>query len=178
MKWKEFSPTIYFLLKFVGFYLIGNLLYGLFVTTFEPKPDPMTKWVTNQTAWVITVSGWPAETVHHSARPTTSILYQNQAIVSVYEGCNGINVMIVFLAFVFAFGPIGKTLSWFAPVALLIIHISNLLRIIFLFWVTLYLPNFLYLMHKYFFTAFIYAIVFIIWIIWVKKFAITTREEP
>jgi len=170
MNWKEFKPTIFFLVRFLGFYIAGNLLYGLYITSYEPKPDPVTQWVTHQSSWVLTQMGWSTETVHHRMRPTTSVLYQSKAIVSVYEGCNGLNVMIIFSAFLVALGPIKKTLYWFLPAGLMIIHISNLLRIVFLFWVTLYLPDFLYFTHKYLFTAFIYLIVFVMWFVWVKKY--------
>lgn len=171
MNWKEFKPTIFFLVKFLGIYLVGNLLYGLYVTSYEPQPDPVTRWVTDQTSWVLSHTGWPTETVYHTARPTTSILYNKKAIVSVYEGCNGLNVMIIFLAFLVSLGPYRKSLIWFSVIGLLIVHLSNIFRIGFLFLVTIYLPDFLYFTHKYLFTAMIYAIVFVMWIFWVKKYS-------
>ena len=87
--------------------------------------------------------------------------------------------MIIFVAFLVAFGPMGKRLWIFALVGILIIHLMNLARISLLFWVVLYLPGFVYFMHKYLFTAVLFIIVFALWIVWVKKFAnlkqITTK---
>jgi exosortase family protein XrtF len=165
---QEFKPTILFLVKFVGLYFILNLLYGVYVKNDYPNPDGATISVTHQTAGILGWLGWETTTHNHSSKPTTSIVYQNRGIVSVYEGCNGINVAIIFLCFLFAFGPINRKLAWFAPAGVLILHLANLGRILGLFWVVIYLPNAVYFTHKYLFTAFIYAVVFGMWLIWLR----------
>lgn len=166
---KEFKPTILFLAKFVGLYLVGNLLYGWYITSYEPAPDPVTHWVSEQTAIILSACGWPVVTADREK--TTSLLYAGKGILSVYEGCNGLNTMILFAAFIIAFGPVNKTCLWFVPLGFLIIHTVNLLRIIFLFLVAQYLPQFMYFTHKYLFTIFLYAVIFTLWVWWVKKFA-------
>ena len=174
---KEFKPTILFLVKFVGIYLVGNFLYGLYVTAYKPGPDLATHWVSDQTAVVLTACGWPTEVEDRADRPTTRLNYDGKSILAVYEGCNGINVMIIFIAFVVAFGPLTKTVLWFIPVGLLIIHLMNLARITLLFWVSIYLEDLMYFTHKYFFTAILYVVVFVLWVWWVKKYAIKKEAE-
>jgi exosortase family protein XrtF len=158
--------------KFIAFYLIGNFLYGIYVTTYEPAPDPATHWVTNQTAVLLTSCGWPTNIGDHKAKATTNLNYEGKSILAVYEGCNGINVMIIFVGFLFAFGPITKTLLWFIPFGLLIIHLMNLVRIALLFWVSIYMKDYMYFMHKYFFTAILYVVVFILWVWWVRSYTV------
>ena len=160
----------------MGIYVVGNFLYGLYVTGYKPAPDPATHWVTNQTAFVVTVSGWPSEIEDNSRKPTTNLKYQGKNILAVYEGCNGINTMIIFVAFLFAFGPVTKTLIWFVPLGLSIIHIVNLARIALLFWVSIYNPDYMYFMHKYFFTAVLYIVIFLLWVWWVRKLTAVKRE--
>lgn len=169
---KEFRPTILFLVKFIGIYLVGNVLYGFYVTSYNPHPDPATHWVSQQTATVLSFIGYETKIIDHARRSTTLLLYQDNAILSVYEGCNGLNVFIVFAAFVIGFGPFQKAMLWFIPLGLLIIHIFNLFRIGGLFFIVLYSPHVLYFTHKYLFTAFIYLIVFLLWIWWVKVFSL------
>lgn len=106
----EFKPTIYFLGKFVLIYFIGNLLYGLFVTSYKPTSDPITSVVTRQSAVLLNVLGWDVTTMDDTFKPNTYVEFEGRSIIAVYEGCNGINVMIIFIAFLFAFGPIVKTL--------------------------------------------------------------------
>ena len=168
MNWREFRPTLMFLLKFLGFYLVANLVYGAYVTMYAPTSDPITTEVTEQSAWVITMLGWPATTALQTTVANVPIMYHKQAVVSVYEGCNGINVSIIFLSFLLAFGPPRKSLFWFVPAGLILLHLSNLARIVFLFLVTLYQPRYSYITHKYFFTAAIYAVVFVMWLVWLR----------
>lgn len=173
----EFKPTIIFLIKFFGIYLVGNLIYGAWITDWHPQPDPLTHLVTEQSASVIRVLGHAVEVHDYPDKPTTYIQLRQSSIISVYEGCNGLNVAIVFLAFLLAFGPYTKAMIWFAPLGLLVIHVANLARIILLFMVSLHEPDYLYFTHKYLFTAFIYLFVFLLWIWWVAKLARPTLKQ-
>jgi exosortase/archaeosortase family protein len=68
---------------------------------------------------------------------------------------------------------------WFVPLGLAVIHVANLGRIVLLFLVSLYEPEYLYFTHKYLFTAFIYLFVFLLWILWVMKIAKPKpKDEP
>jgi exosortase family protein XrtF len=169
MNWGEFKPTIFFLIKFLGLYLSLNILYGFYVTSYEPKPDPITRLATQQTASILTFLSWPCTTKDYPSKPSVAIQHQAKTIVSVYEGCNSINVMIVFLAFVLSFGSPTKALSWYVPLGLVVIYVVNLFRIGLLFLVSLKLPHFLYFTHKYLFTAFIYLVVLLLWLYWIKR---------
>lgn len=164
---KEFRPTIYFLLKFLGIYLVGNLLYGLYITAYNPRPDPLTSIITVQSAAVANVIGFDASARPHERKPNVGLLSGERVVVNVYEGCNSLNVMIVFVAFVLGFGPLRKEMWWFIPAGLLIIYLANIARILFLYWITIDFPEQSYFAHKYLFTAFIYLIVFGLWVWWV-----------
>ncbi|MEO5979877.1 MAG: exosortase family protein XrtF [Chryseolinea sp.] len=168
---KEFRPTILFLAKFVGIYVIMSLLYGAFISSYEPLSDPPTHVVAVQTSSFLNVCGWTTRAVDSKSNPTTVISSGERRVLAVYEGCNGLNVMIIFVAFVFAFGPLNNKLLWFIPAGLLTIHLANLSRIILLFWVSLYQPNATYFLHKYLFTAFLYVVVFVLWIVWVRRYS-------
>ena len=171
---REFKPTIFFLAKFIVFYLCGNLLYGWYVANWHPIVDPFTSEVADQVSILLNFFGWETTVFNHATRPTSNLVLNNQAILAIYEGCNGLNVGIVFIAFLLAFGPISKKLYWFIPIGLLAIHLGNLLRVILLFLVSIKLPDFMYFAHKYLFTAFIYLVVFMLWIWWVRTI---TRKD-
>lgn len=172
----EFRPTIYFLGKFLLIYLLGNFLYGLYVSSFSPHPDPITDKVSRQTAVILNWAGENTSCALDPKKPTVHIGDEGRWVISIYEGCNGINIMIIFIAFIVAFGPIGKSIGWFVPLGLLIIHISNLLRLLLLYWVTIQLPQYLYFIHKYLFTAAIYLVVLILWWWWVKIFGLKSGK--
>jgi exosortase family protein XrtF len=165
--WNEFKPTILVVVKFLGIYLIGNLLYGFFITSYYPTADPVTSWVTHQTADILNLIN-PPVTAFTKPDKATVIIKDVKPIVGVFEGCNGLNVAIVFLSFVLSFGPYNKKLIWFIPVGLLVIHLSNIFRIGLLFFISRDYPHQLYFFHKYFLTAFIYGVVFVLLFIWLQ----------
>ena len=173
---KTFKPALSFLGKFIGLYLVGNLLYGMYVTAYRPSPDPVTRWVTNQTAAVLRWTGEDVDVTDDKARPNSIIHKGNEGIISVYEGCNGINTVMIFAAFVVSFGPLGRSAAWYIPAGILAIHLLNILRLYGLALITMYQQEYLYFFHKYFFTAFIYAFILLFWMIWVKYIALRVPD--
>jgi exosortase family protein XrtF len=171
MSFKEFRPTIIFLVKFVIIYLAGNLIYGLYITSFEPRADPVTNVVAVQTGIVLNICGYRVDVEDRENRPTTDINYFGKAKLSIYEGCNGVNVMVIFIAFLFAFGTPNRNLLWFIPLGLMIIHFANLCRILLLFFVAEYLPKAMYFTHKYLFTAILYLVIFALWLWWIRSYS-------
>ena len=166
--WKEFKPAFRFLFIFVGLYLAGNIVYGLWIESYKYLPDPATREVTRQTSNVLNVLGYHTTSTENTQGPTAFISNDERIILTMYEGCNGINVMIVFVAFLAAFGGSLKKLSWFLPVGIVLIHLSNLARIALLYFVAVGYHHYFYYVHKYVFTAAIYVMVFALWIVWVK----------
>ena len=163
---KRFIPALVFVGKFVALYVVGNLFYGWMVESFSPQPDPMTEWVTVQTAQLLSLTGYPSVARISSAAPTVVIDWSGNDILEVYEGCNGLNVMIVFLAFMIAVGPYVKKFYWFVAGGLLLIHVLNLARIWGLFLVAVHLPAQFYFVHKYLFTGILYVVIFLLWLWW------------
>jgi exosortase family protein XrtF len=106
------------------------------------------------------------------------LLYNERAaVLNFFEGCNGLNVMIVFLAFMAAFGGNRKNILWFIPLGLLIIYFANLARLTMLYYVAEYFQSYFYFVHKYLFTAVIYVIVFGLWTIWIMKYGRSPKAD-
>jgi exosortase family protein XrtF len=168
--WKEFKPAIRFVLIFVGLYVVGNLVYGLYISFEGNAPDDITRLVADQSAWLLTnVFGYEVDAVPNTAGPTVFLITGESKVLNVFEGCNGINVFIVFAAFIVAFNGNPRKLYWYIPLGILILYVSNLLRIVFLYWTAVSFHRYFYYVHKYIFTATIYAVVFLLWIIWVNQ---------
>jgi len=166
---KEFKPAIRFLLIFLALYVGLNTLYGLWISSNGNQADQATLLVTNQTSWLLNRFGEATHTRLKEGAPTVSILKDSRVALSVFEGCNSINVMIVFVAFLFAFMGSWKSMAWFLPLGLLIIYLANLARVVLLYYVAEYWRQYFYYVHKYAFTAIIYLIVFILWWWWIEK---------
>lgn len=166
---KANKKAVRFLLIFVGLYLVLNVSYGSFVQYYYPTSDPFTRWVTSQVTWLLSRFD-PSVTSEVSLyNNNIAVLKDKVTIISVFEGCNGLNVIIVYLVFLLAFqGSTASTIK-FGAAGIVGIHFFNLGRIVLLYIVALYFRPQLYFFHKYFFTGVIYAFVFALWYLWVRK---------
>lgn len=171
MKWQEAKPAFFFLAKFIAFYIVCNLLYGWWIESYTPEPDPATVEVTQHSAFLLNLVGYDVKTILHHSKPAQRILLEERPVLSVFEGCNGINVWIIFVAFVIAFSKLTKKTALFILAGSGVIYIINLARIIFLFFISLSYPDAVYFFHKYFFTAGIFLVVFAMWYYWIKVHA-------
>jgi exosortase family protein XrtF len=96
------------------------------------------------------------------------------ARVKVIEGCNGLSVMILFVAFILGFSGSWKQKVWFIPAGVLAIHFFNIARVAILCWAVYSYGETGYPVYKEMFTASIYVLVLVFWYVWVQKFGVTT----
>jgi exosortase family protein XrtF len=166
---KDQKTIILFLLKFVGLYLVLNTIYGLWISHYAPLADPLTTFVAHQTAALVSLTE-DNLTVGVGVNSSNVPIQQNgKTVVSVFEGCNSLNVMIVFVSFIAAFtGTLKKTIL-FGLAGIVLIYIGNSFRVSLLFYISRYYPDNLYFFHKYLFTGLLYVLVFFLWYFWVKK---------
>lgn len=159
-----FKPTWIFLGKFLLIYFLGNIGYSSYITYYHPDPDPATILVARQTAFFLQ----DVETRIAVNKPSISLLYNSDVVINVYEGCNGINVMIVFLAFIIALPDTLKKTILYLVGGLFIVYLVNIIRVLFLYYAALYIKEYFYYFHKYIFTGLLYVIVFILWYGWIR----------
>jgi len=170
MNWKENRPALKFLGLFLTVYAIGNLVYGFYIERNYPGVDQMTQWVSTQSSWLINqLAELETRSAVSTSRPITMMVENEKTILNIYEGCNGINVMIVFIAFIIAFGGLSKKGALFMSVGVVMIHAANLMRIALLFGIAKHYESWFYYVHKYVFTAALYVIVVLLWWVWVSK---------
>lgn len=169
--WKDFKPAFRFVLVFVSCYVVANGLYGLYLARTNPQPDFFTRLISNQTVAVLNLFNEPAHTVNRLKKPLVAISTPSRVVLDVYEGCNGINVVIVFLTFIVAyqgFNQSKKKMIWFVPMGIVTIWMANIMRIFLLYFVASYYKIYFYFVHKYVFTLFLYAIVLFLWWWWIR----------
>jgi exosortase family protein XrtF len=166
---KEFRPTLLFLAKFLAFYFLSNILYGLWIESYGNSPDPFTILVTQNISSILNWMDFDTFVGSSKTQPYVLLFHHSTVILSVFEGCNGLNVMFVFASFLFAFGPMRLFTFYYFIGGIVIIHVVNLLRIGLLYWLALNNSTQFYYFHKYFFTATLYMVVFLMWSLWIFK---------
>lgn len=171
---KEFRPTLLFLGKFAGFYFIVSFIYGLYIQSFQraepPQPDHFSIVASQHTVAVLKLLDTEWAYAKYPDEASVLIYKGDESAVSVFEGCNGVNLAILFVAFIIAFGGSAKAMAVYIPLGLLFIHLSNILRIGLLSLISMQKnEQAFYFFHKFGFTGIIYGAVFFLWVIWVVR---------
>src|SRR3970040_1878513 len=100
---RDFKPALLFLARFLLVCVVGNLAYGIYIESFGDRADAVTRIVTEHTSALVSAVGEDTNVRDNPGSPTV-LLNNNTSgtVLRVYEGCNGLNVMIVFVAFLVA----------------------------------------------------------------------------
>lgn len=169
----DFKPVLKILLRFILLYVALVFLYQFYLNFYSNAGlDPISKWVAKQTSFIQNSCNYKTLLVDGKPQEETTWFYVSGKYVSrMVEGCNAISVMILFLAFIFAFYKGIKTFV-FAIAGLVFLHIMNVLRIAGLNIILVKFPAYSKIAHDYFFPAIIYGSVVLLWLIWIKYFAL------
>ena len=89
--------------------------------------------------------------------------------VWVGDNCNGFKLFSIFSIFLIAFPGNGISKIWFIPLGMILIHLANIIRVMALLVINDYNPAWLDFNHNYTFTVFVYVIIFLLWLFWLKK---------
>ena len=96
---------------------------------------------------------------------------QGATLLWIGDACNGIGLFAVYLIFLIAYpGPV-KHKIWFGLLGLVTIHLINALRVAALCIIVKYDYELLNFNHDYTFYVVVYGWVFLLWAIWVRRFA-------
>ncbi len=169
-----------FILRFCSIYLIGSLVYGIYIKDYH-KSDRVDSWtdqVVYQTSCFFKLLGHEASIIENDQRqrkvrvetPFHSLLLNGNYALSVQEGCNGINLFILYLAFIWSL-PKGSAFTFkMSLLGIGLIHFLNLMRLSALVWLNTHgQQEYFHFYHKYAFTLGLYFIVLILWYHYLSK---------
>ena len=173
---KDFKEILWVLLRFLGIWLLLFLLYQWYLNQFSGNIDGFTKIISDQSAFLLNFTGYETVTKDFPSHETVQFYINGKVATRMVEGCNAVSVMIMFLAFVFAFYKGVKTF-YFAFAGIVLLFILNLFRIYVLNVIVVDFPVLTKHAHDYFFPAIIYGGVVVLWLIWINKFVITDEKN-
>lgn len=176
---KEYKPLIVFLLKFLGSYVLMILLYNWYLQQYLPQniADPFTAFTSDSTKVGLDILGFETKSYQSQGNPFYRIWMEGQNVSIVNEGCNAVSVMIIFVAFIIAFGTKFKTTILYIFGGLIALFVMNIARIVLLNWIFRYHDDYGKTAHDYLFPAIIYGTIVILWIVWIKFFVIKPKKN-
>ncbi len=168
----QYKDVFKFLGLFIGTYLVLSLAYNGYLWASKDGafvPDIVTHLVANQSEQIINQVGFTAKVVPDSQKPMLQLFVNGKYVARVIEGCNAISIILLFISFVVAFNAgLKKTLLFIFGGAVLI-YAVNLIRIAILAIALYTYPEQEAVLHDVIFPAIIYGMVFLLWMIWVRK---------
>lgn len=149
-----------------------TFLYQRYLDGFEEdKIDSITRIVSKNTEQVLQMFNDESSIEESPTHPYMKLFYNQKYVARIVEGCNAISVIILFISFVVAFsGKLQATLLFIFGGSLLI-YVLNILRIAALSALIFYFPKQEPFLHGVLFPLYIYGVVFMLWLIWVRNFS-------
>jgi exosortase family protein XrtF len=109
--------------------------------------------------------------LNYDVRSTKNVVYiAGSNGVQIINACLGWSIMALFIGFVFAYPSQSKPKLWFIPLGLCTILFFNVLRLTGMAVISYVSPGSMDFYHHYIFKIILYLVVFILWIIWIKKY--------
>ena len=101
-----YKPFLLFLGKFLLSYLLLTFVYESYLSQFDVKKleiDGITQLVATQTKDLMVFFHYDADVKPNLTELGIKFFYNQRFIARIIEGCNGVNVIILFVSFVIAF---------------------------------------------------------------------------
>ncbi|MBS1736259.1 MAG: archaeosortase/exosortase family protein [Bacteroidetes bacterium] len=177
--WVEIPTEVQtFLKRALVIFIVWKLLYTFILFPLKTPDTPLR----NATSWgTVQLLKWkfPQNTflVEHrvgvdklTGEETTSdiILKDNRKIIGIADACNGLELYILYISFLFCF-PAGiiKTLIYVLAGSV-IIYVANVLRCYFIALMNIDRFNLIEVAHHYVFKLIMYAVIFALWVLFLK----------
>ncbi len=169
--------------RFLKFLFLSSLTYTILYFFYE---FVIKKYTNLDQAFIRVIINWSDALLHLLGYKTFKVLgdteFQSVGIdgsegVWVGAACNAVTLFFLFAVFILAYPGHQKSKLWYVPLGIFTIHVINILRVMALALIAFYHPNWLDFNHTYTFTFLVYGLIFLLWIIWVNKFANKTSNE-
>ena len=154
--------------RFIALYLL-ILAVGFFILALRPVNDhvvnPYTTFVAHEARLVLNLMG-------ESASVHGQLLTSSRFSVAIYNGCNGLEAILIFTAGVLAFPARWSRKVVGVFLGLLAIQVINIVRIVSLFYIGVFAPSAFSASHVYVWQSLIIVFAVVLWVVWVRRYAL------
>lgn len=174
---KKLKGLIVFLLKALLIYVLWS-----FVEVFLLQDGNFVeKTLTGSEAFLVskllTLFGYTNVAYEYLPPDASIVLMDGKKVVGISDSCNGLVLFVTFLGFIIAFPTKLKAKVRFSLIGICFIYIVNVIRIFLLGLIYIYFPQYLDFNHHYTFTFLVYMDIFLLWMLFVKKYGQSVFEN-
>ena len=179
--WQSIPPDLQsFLKRALLIFIIWKLVYHLFLFNGRVIDKPLTDFSAKSTVWVMQLF-YPTsqfilkEKALHDPELLKDLVYfdfiykDGHTIVGIADACNALELFVLYLGFLLAFPGTLKRKLFFAATGLILIYISNIVRLAALSAMNMQQINAVDMAHHYIFKLIVYAIIFALWMAYTGK---------
>lgn len=168
---QEYRPFLLFLAKFFISYLLLTVMYQVYLKSYNGNSiDGITSNVSLLSEKLLQAIDENAKMVKDARGEYFLVIFNNNYVGRIIEGCNAISVIILFVSFIVSFSTTFKTTFLFALGGSVLVYLLNVLRIVFIIIILDKYPGNEHIIHGVVFPLIIYGIVFMLWLLWINKF--------
>ncbi len=176
----KYKSVIKFILTFVLVYAVLSMAYKLYLDYSDGTkfyPDYITNLTAKQSESLLDSLGYDASIEAHPNEPSMKLIINNKYVARVIEGCNSVSVIILFVSFIIAFSGRLKPTIIYLLAGSVLIYAVNLLRIVVLSIGLFHYPWRRNILHSIIFPLIIYGMVFLLWMVWVNRYASLKKRD-
>ena len=176
----KYKSVIKFILTFVLVYAVLSMAYKLYLDYSDGTkfyPDYITNLTAKQSESLLDSLGYDASIEAHPNEPSMKLIINNKYVARVIEGCNSVSVIILFVSFIIAFAGRLKPTIIYLLAGSVLIYAVNLLRIVILSIGLFHYPWRRNILHSIIFPLIIYGMVFLLWMVWVNRYASLKKRD-
>lgn len=157
------SPAGRFMVRYAAVLSLGFLLIALRPVN-DRLVDPYTTFVAHQARFALNLLG-------ESARVDGQVLSSPRFAVQIYNGCNGLEAILVFVAGVLAFPAPWMRRLVGVVLGVLTIQVVNIIRVVSLFYIGIFKPQWFAVSHVFIWQSLIILVGVVLWLVWVQRYA-------
>jgi len=169
--WKGFVATPAG--KFIVRYVIV-LSVGFFILALHPVNDnvvnPYTTFVARESAAALRLFG-------EHATVTGQMLSSPRFSVAIYNGCNGLEAILIFVCGVVAFPATWRNRLLGVVGGFVAIQVFNVVRVVSLFYTGIYKPQWFNVSHVFIWQSLVIILAVVLWLAWVHRYAVARADR-
>jgi exosortase/archaeosortase family protein len=104
------------------------------------------------------------------------ILRNNHKILSIADPCNALELMVLYVGFLFCLFTNFKRVFFFSIIGIIAIFILNIIRCNGMIWIAMHQFGWFHIAHHYVFTLVVYSFIFLLWVLYSKSVNTSNNE--
>ncbi len=146
---------------------------GFLILAFRPVNDhvvnPYTTFVANEARVVLNLFG-------EHAGVSRQVLSSPRFSVAIYNGCNGLEAILIFVSGVLAFPSRWGRKAIGIALGVLAIQVFNVVRVVSLFYIGAMRPQWFSASHTFVWQSLVIVFGVVLWLVWVRRYAVAERD--